>query len=268
MGGEMKRYLFFLNYRGGSTLFQHLLLHKRLDEKDEKNFYFHLASIPPVRCIHKNCGEITRIFEQNRNEENLGVFTHIGNWWGNKHSSLIPSPYGDPSPMKWGPTELINLQQQFPAEWKFINLLRDGRNQIESFRRLKGGVEEKLNCIDPADYFMGHCLGWRNKARIALDCETVLNNYKIFRFEDLMNNPKETLLSLFSFLGRDPNMEFLMEKMLEVKKRKVGTKHSSFKKDSEMHRRWKSWEKWEVQYFKKVANRELLELEYEKDMLW
>lgn len=250
----MRRNLIFLHYRAGSTLFQHLC-------RGEKTGF--LSSLPPSRYQHTHLGDVAPLAKRS---DIPTILTHIGNWWGNKPSGSVPAPYADPSPMKWSKYELDNYIPQ--AEWKFINLIRDPRNIIESLRNIPGGVEAEYMRNDPDDYFKALCAGYRNKCRIALDCQKAMPNYKIFKFENLMNDTITTMAGLFDYLDMDLDIELCGKRADDIKQRRVGKFHTSFKDDSRMNTRYTSWSEYEKNLFKEIAGKELIELGYEKDNRW
>jgi len=280
----MKRIVFFLHYRGGSTLFQHLVsttpffalsdeeLARYKAERKRKPVpeYYWLPTIPPEECRikHTNSGgieDLAKEAELKYGDKPFAISTHIGNWWGNTPSNEIPQPLEGPSPMKWSAKELLQLP---PGEWHFVNVLRDGRNLTESLRNLKGGIEEKLNTENPEDYFKALCKAWRNKARVALECSKTVPNYHIIRFEDLISNTVDIMDQMFNLIGFSLDHEICMERANDIKQRKVGKKHTSFKDDTKMNQRWHRWTDHEIDIFKSIANTELVDLGYEEDDLW
>lgn len=173
---------------------------------------------------------------------------HIGDWWGQLKSKDIPGPYDIDTPEKWGINDLLSLPGN---DWKFISLVRDGRNQIESLRQMKGGIEEQRNNEDPEDYFKVLCKSYFNRASIISDC-LVLPNYRMFRFEDLMSNPIETLDNMFEFLGLELDKEFCIQQLKEVQSFK--TVHSSFGGLSKANQRWASWTTEEKEIFDEICS--------------
>ena len=257
-----------MHYRAGSTVLQSFL-NTRIHHDKKKQYSFlpvysprprmPLFQVVPSGKVEEACSK--------QKERDIVIATYIGNWWGNKKSLDIPGPYADPSPMKWSPVELSSL----PAsnQYKFVNLIRDGRNQVSSLYGIKGGIEERFRNEDPRDFFLSCCKAFRNKARIALDCARTLKNYKIYTFEEMTNRPVEAISRMMKFFGYNANMEFLKEQEIRFfEQKKAPLKHSSFKDNSQMNARWTTWEDWQVDAFKKIAGRELVELGYEKDDNW
>jgi len=254
--------VFFLQYRGGSTVFQNYM---RLRDADGNEF---LPTVPEKTCpaLHTNAGNVVKVANEYWNRD-IAISTHIGNWWGNKPSNRVPYPYRDPSAMKWDVHQLRLLLS--PSKiWKFIYLIRDGRNQVASLCNLKGGAEERLSKNNPLDYFIAQCKGFRNRARIAIDCANDIRVYRIYKFEDLIENPMDTLDTIFQFAGYKINKDFTKEQIRRVQDRVVGPNHASFKDDKKMHQRWHAWTDQQKDLFKLYAGDELVELGYEKDLNW
>ena len=132
----MSKAIVFLHYRAGSSFFQHLsgntpfFLCKDIGiEPEISTEYYNLTTKhPKVLAKYTDCGSITKLANQFSHLTHACILTHIGNWWGNEP---VPAPLSSPSPMKWGVEELSPFTYQ---GWKFINLIRDGRNMIESTR--------------------------------------------------------------------------------------------------------------------------------------
>jgi hypothetical protein len=276
----MKRAVFFLHYRSGSTLF--LLLtgaeggfvakyHNKSYMRENISF---LTTDPPydVICKHVHCGAIQETSE-GLNPNDHCITTRIGDWWGNCPINEIPDPYGSPTPMKWSYLELLD---PFFEGYKFINLIRDGRNYIESMRSLKGGIEERLNNADPETYFIRLCKGYRNRAKIALDAQEVLgqDRYKIFYFRDLTKEPIDTIGKIYNFAyNLDVDVNAVTQRLEAIdavkrKKRMADGKrpyNSSFK-DAEILDRWRNWTTYERQIFEDIAGEVHKELGFEGTM--
>lgn len=274
----------FLHYRAGSTFFQHLIGHtprfmrEHLGLPDTIDEKFFLTTQPSnqVAGLHTDCGSIERVVKElnGTRTQNWCICTHIGDWWGELPSYDIPTPYGSPTPMKWSYIELSN---PIYKDLKFINLIRSGKNTIESTRRTRGrrtGIsrqetyEERKNRENPRDYFKVLCKSWRNKVHIALDCQTMLttSRYKIFSFEDLRLNPVETINKIYQFLfNLEADNATIVERIIQIdsiKKGKTGGNiHSSFINDKEVNKRWKNWNEEELEIYEKICGRteEMLE---------
>lgn len=258
----MKRYVFFLNYRGGSSLFRHAL-------GDTPSFFPQLKAGPNLLPCSPSCkvvhvGLPFLIEELHKEDEDLAVMTHIGNWWGNLSSSQVPGPYDDDCPMKFSWEQLENLiKTNSHIDYKFVYLIRDGRNQIESLRNLKGGCEEEFNKANSEDYFKALSLGWRNQAQIAIDCQINLpSQFKIYKFTDMMTNPTSFFLDLFSYLELVPDIDLILSRIQEMRAAKLDLSHSSFGNDKD-YNRWKKWTDEEKLFFKRHTTLLLNYLKYE-----
>jgi len=264
--------LIFLHYRAGSTFFQHLSGHtpKSLreslginSETDSAGYYWMTSSLPKILTRYTDCGSITKLAVENHLTPNFCILTHIGNWWGQLPSREIPLPLESPSPMKWG---LSELRPFFYEGWKFVNILRDGRNLIESTRFHRGGVEEELNKQDPGDYFKQLCMAFRNKARVALQTQLLLGRdvYRILKFEDMMEEPLKFMNDLYKFLYDLPADNVILKKKI-AQIRAPKNNHSSFlgqTKIEDMKQRHMSWTEQEREMFREIAGKEQEELGY------
>ena len=269
----MNKHVVFMYYRGGSTLLMKLMdeggqYGKKLGITIPEHFYkLGRAWVLPVgnkltlaRLVP--CGNL----EESLQEETPSQFTdyicltRIGNWWGNCRAALVPDPYGDPSPMKWSAVECSGLS----GVNTFSNHIRDGRNQVSSFWNLKGGIEEKLRTERGQDYFVSLCKGWRNQARIAIDCQALLGNYSICHFEDTFADPFGSLSKLYGDMGLEIDEEFYGDSSF-FKSVGVGTEnHSSFGTKKSMNIRWGDWTKEQYSICMSIMKKELVELGYEK----
>ena len=268
------RTIFFLYYRAGSTLIECICgkpwrIAQVQGNIEESNRLYHewRASNQPFlfptieRCVSEDIAiPITETMSQYKDEEHFAYMTHIGDWWGDLRSDNIPLPYEGVTPNRWGPIEITATILDV-TNWRFISLIRDGRNQIESLRKFKGGFEAQKMKEDPDDYFKVLCKGFRNRASIALDCQRLLfEQYKIFRFEDFIQDPIRITSDMFSFAGLTLNTSKISLP--------TSGEHSSFGESSNYTDRWHSWTTQEKDIFKEIAGRELIALGYEKDNNW
>ena len=265
----MKKVIFFLYYRSGSSIFRYLCGEEwvRLEQMgliEEANIKrqelidsgkpFYLPTIPKETCSVKHGSD--GIFKTDI-QNNQAWITHIGDWWGQLPSNRIPMPYEDKTWTKWSKQDL----QKLPGDWNFVSLIRDGRNQIESLRNNKGGIEEKLNNQDSKDYFKVLCKAFRNRARLAIDCQE-LNNYTMFKFEDFISNPVSVMREMFIAADLSLNEEYCKSILKVVRQSDVEKAHSSFKDKSAVNQRWHNWSEEEILTFKEIAGKELEELGY------
>ena len=157
----------------------------------------------------------------------------------------------------------VNEIRALTGNWKVIYIIRNGRNQIESLRNIPGGVEMERHNEDPEDYFEVLCKGFRNRARIALDCEAQLSNFKMFRFEDLVSDPVYTIRMMYHHAGLVLDEEFVRRAYQCTLDNNMIKQHSSFGSAKNLHKRWVNWTEKEQAIFNKIAGKELEELGYE-----
>lgn len=269
-GIYMERIIFFLYYRAGSTFFESLLGKewRRLQSlgyikeaadawftHDSTGKPFYLPTIPP--CPSSDIA--VSVFGRDADPYSQFAWTvHVGDWWGQLRSDDIPGPWDLYTTMRWGPDELRDLPD---ADWKFVSLIRDGRNQVESLYNFKGGIEEKLKNEDPIDYFRVLCKGFRNRARVALECEKQLSNYAIFRSEDLFSDTIPTVERMFNWVGLNLDKTYVQDRLDFLNSQNAQRIHSSFC-DANFNCRWQGWPDWKRDTFQQIAGIELVELGY------
>jgi hypothetical protein len=249
---------FFLYYRAGSSLF-----HRLINSTSTSSGLRYLPTVPKdiYRIKYLSGPDLDGAVESG---QLTAVSIHVGNWWGKfPDNKDIPGPLESPSPMKWSRKELGELL----GKWKFVSLIRDGRNHISSLINKEGSLESKLYQENSKDYFEMECIAFRNKARVALDCSK-WDNYRIFRFENLVQDPVGTVMNIFSYLGLEGDRDYLSEIAGIFSKPAKANKHSSFSDDSKMHYRWHEWTSEQKKIFNEIAGKELIDLGYEKDSNW
>jgi hypothetical protein len=191
--------------------------------------------------------------------------THIGDWWGDAKASGVPGPYDVETPVRFGPDELRALSG---GNWKFVYVIRDGRNQMESLRNLPGGIEMEKHTADPKDYFLVLCKAFRNRARLAIDCRSQLDSFAIFRFEDFVSDYVRWMQNVYEYLDLSLDVGFVQRAREIVLSSSAPRRHSSFGAQGDSNKRWLSWTPWERQVFKEIAGKELIELGYETSENW
>ena len=277
----MKKVLFLLHYRGGSCFFNFLNgcptmhsihTHDRLNPhiKEEDRLVnidqwtgtdagYWLSTVPSkvAACEHLYSVPLDDLHTLDLPLDTFGWWANVGDWWGEVASHHdVPQPYGVETFYRFAPQDLIDL----PGDWQFIYVIRDGRNQVESMRRVRGGAEETKKKSNGVDYFQVLCKGWRNRARMVLDCAAQLPNCRVFRFEDLVSQPIKTMQAVYQFLGLAIDT-VAVQSALEFTTQNVQHEHSSFK-NSQTNDRWRSWSQEEVDLFHNIAGKELRELGY------
>lgn len=260
----LKRIIFFLNYRCGSAFFETLLglpwgreVHQgNYDEATRLHREWEAAGRPPQLIGAKERCPIEDTFvyhhetlERYKEEKYFAWKMHHGNWWGELRSDKIPEPYSMGSISQWGKLELLQLMITMKEyDWRFTYLVRDGKDYIDSMRNFKGGIEEKYQREDPADFFKVLCKGWRNRTRIAIDAQKEFpNHYKIFKAEDMFEQGIDIMIELFEFVG----LTYLPPKI----DRRRPLFHSSYRNPERT-----PWTQEEEDIFYQIAGKEYQEL--------
>lgn len=267
--------LFILNYRAGTNVWQFLngrhtvaffasnktraivggqpLTNPNVQEDMGNKFW--LPTVPAKQVI---CDYYYSLGHINVGQTHDAFYVSHGDWWGPAKSTETPEPYEVECEPRYGPKELLAKG----PEWRFIYICRDGRNQIESLRNIPGGIEQELNAKDPQDYFEVLCKGYRNRMRMALDCNKQIPSFKIIRFEDLVSNPVGTMDRMYSHLGLYVNKNFVQQAWDYSIEKGMNKQHSSFQGKGKLHQRWESWTEEEQATFERIAGKELRELGY------
>lgn len=259
----MRKILFILNYRGGTHLFLSFSNAGKAENVGSRNAFW-LPTIPEKACPCESLLTVRHNMDVPARFECFSWFTHIGDWWGDLTSAKVPGPYALQTPVRYGPDEI----QALPGDdWRVVHLVRDGRNQVSSTFKFHGGRETRKRKEDPHDYFKALCKGFRNRARMAIDCNSLLSNFKLVKFEHLFMDPIGTMKEMYAFIGLDLDEDFIGK---AAGRARAGgwTGHSSFGSSGGMNQRWKDWAPWQVKAFKKIAGRELVELGYETSENW
>lgn len=156
-----------------------------------------------------------------------------------------------------------SFYQSFSEDWKFVYLIRDPRNRIES-------ILERVNISFPD-------LNQRESVfEMYLEIEKrymtsvlqMLNHpqFKLVKVEDLIKNPVETIGQVLSFLDLSPDYQ----KLQDISILYSSSSHESpFKDNGENSSfRWKVWSKEEREKFFCSCGESLVSLGYEKDETW
>jgi len=289
----MRKILFILNYRAGTNLWGLLNGRKEVpfvaslktraivggtslvnpdafdppasisDWEGSKHSFF-LSTSPPKTCPCENClaagQSVENSLSTNPPFDFFAWHTQIGDWWGEARSCEVPEPYEVKTPVRYGPEELKNLPGD---DWRFIYIVRDGRNQIESLLNIPGGIEQDKWNEDSVDYFEVLCKGFRNRARLALDCQDQLPNFRMFRFEDFASDCVGILKEMYSFSGLQLDEGFAQKAYEMTVATKIQQYHSSFGSGKNILSRWKTWQPWQKKTFALIAGNELVQLGYE-----
>jgi len=285
----MRRTLFILNYRGGSLLWQFLAGHPIPDvlnpstggkvdvcnpltsKKMPPGFSHRSFWLSTTESMSVPCEELYLVLDDlNRLSlpwTNFSWYAHIGDWWGQCSGQEVSDPYDYATPTRLGPSELSSFEEETGHPWTVVALVRDGRNQIESLRRIKGGVEEEhIRRHGPEDYFIYLCKAWRNKMRMIIDGRSQRpDKYHIFHFEDLVRAPVPVVASMLRKGGFDPCLSTLSATFDFLVSQGLAKVHSSFDSagSPEVHNsRHESWTDQEREIFHSICDREMRELGY------
>lgn len=253
---------------GGRPLINPLVKSTRVFTQEEQGWEasphaFWLPTIPgeSVPCENYFARNIDDTLATCPPFKNFSWHVHVGDWWGDVGShEEVPLPYEVITPVRFGPHELLALPGR---GWRFIYMVRDGRNQIESLRNIPGGIESEKHQKNPQDYFQVLCKGFRNRARLALDCQTKVPGFKMYRFENFIQDPLKTMNDIYEFLGLGLDRDFVTKAWNLTLEAGVQKQHSSFK-TSNFDNRWHSWSDWEKETFDRLAGKELEELGYKR----
>lgn len=283
----MTKVLFLLNYRSGSNLFNFLngfpesgsistkerIINPNIKKEDlvvekdgypftKKAYWMATKKKKEAICDTFYSYKIKEVREMKVDVKLMAWRCNLGGWWGEvKSAEDIPEPYS--KEVFYGTRKLSSL----PGDWKFVNLVRDPRNRIESMLNIKGGYEENRVEKEPMVYFEILCKSTHNMMRLVLDSNRNLENFKIFHFEDLVHDPLGTMRKVYSFLETELDEDFVINAH-NFSQENVLKKHSSFPGKKSFNERWLSWNSEKKDLFKKYASNELIELGYEEDNDW
>ena len=155
---------------------------------------------------------------------------------------------------------------------KFIHMIRDGRDVACSLRTYpnKEVIGDKIYPISTRNPFSWGVRKWITFMGRGIK-QRGSKGYIEIKYEDLVNNPIETMKNLFGFLDLNmPNKD----QLLSYYKYEIDIKHPQnveigqpiYKNATE---RWKKdMNESEKAYFKRIAGSLLLETGYEKDYNW
>jgi hypothetical protein len=123
--------------------------------------------------------------------------------------------YGDKTPPFL--MHMDRLAELF-EEARFVHLVRDGRSVALSLRDWEAGPD---SIAGAADY-------WASRVKLGREAGARLGEarYREFRYEDLVDEPERTVLSMCDFIELDFRPEMLEYRREEVAKIPVGERHS------------------------------------------
>jgi len=144
-----------------------------------------------------------------------------------------------------------------------IVLVRDGRNQIESQRKHKGSIDCERAVMNPKEWFEKACTGFKHRANYALRWAS-LPNVKLYKMENFIIQPYNTVLNMFNFLNLPIDKKALSQRVERLcRHRELVSTHSSFGTLQNINERWKTWTEWEIETFNRIAGKELRRLGYQ-----
>ncbi len=253
--------------RSGTTLARSMIgTHPEIASvKKEYNLLLGINDKKDIKTMFKFSNkEIKDIFFKNQDfvklTENI-LKKHIKNQ--NKNFILIKHPHHI--------TIIDKLFRYFP-KMKFIHVIRDGRDAVCSLkthpkRKIISGKMVKLNTKNPFPWCVRRWVVSVKKGKKYRSKK----NYMEIKYEDLINNPVESIKKVYKFL----NLEMIKdEKIFNFYKSERDKDHPSNievgKKlyNRSVHRWKENMSSKEKKIFKKMAGELLIELGYEKDFSW
>ena len=202
-----KRFMFFVQKRGGGTVFNRLLASiddSEFTEEGQKSLEKPFARIVPLptveKCIfHSLFTSVPELLKDSPCSPTelcaYSVYAEFG-YHGSTlpDSNIITDPFYSPSKV------VSNLP---PPQWRIFSLLRDGRNQVTS--RLIGDVyghqpkhgKECISMLDDLNKFRAACISWKIKASWNLQSAAIHSDYHLIFFEELIKDPHQFVVQIF-----------------------------------------------------------------------
>jgi hypothetical protein len=251
--------------RSGTTLAR-AMIGKHPDIASPEPEYNVLMWINQVKILKNVFDFSEKEIDDLRNKDHIVFAENLLKYYMNKESKkmvAVKHPYHI--------LIIDELFHYFP-NMKFIHVLRDGRDASCSLRthpkrKIVNGEIIPTNTINPFNWCIrkwvvsvNKGMKWRNN-----------ENYIEIKYEDLINEPLETMKIIFDFL----NLPMIpKEKLLEFYKSEKDEKHlQNIEVGQPLYN--KSIDRWkkdmtpeEKELFKKMSGELLIELGYEKDNNW
>jgi hypothetical protein len=241
----MKHGIFFiLSYRAGSSVFLTML-------GDDGHNSFRMPTAPITKChyLHSvDCiNHYTTKIQTNQNllssfiisnHAHLGEYNDTIGFW---------KRFGNEISYDWSPQRL----KEYCNSWKIVVLIRDGRNQIESWRESDKHKSES---------FEEMCVGYNNRVSHINHMSENFDTH-IIKFEDLIKNTSGVVENMYNFLNLKITEEHIKYCNSVIKKDHFG--HSSFGSLDDINNRWKSWSKQELSTFKNISGKYFRMMNYE-----
>lgn len=257
--------LFIMDYRAGSHLLLKLLLGRPAVEIDQNGQYQVQNEIySPGRILAPEPYDFpTEIYFSDVSgivalPTGVHRYTYMGDWWGQVDSSdAVPDPYEGEHPTRWDYKSIDLIKN-----WKVVRLVRNPRSHIESVRNTPGEKANPHQIRDPFDYFVKQCKSMRNRLRVALDCESRCSNYKIFKSEDLVDDPMSAIAAMDLFAELRLDLDKVSEALALENASRAADLHSTFKNSSGYKSRNQNQTPRELEAIQSVLGTELKELDY------
>jgi hypothetical protein len=250
--------LSLLNYRSGSTIILVLL------RKLVNNINF--LPVLEKECLHEYYGAVSSdlISPDYIKRDNLFISTRVGYSWDIETtlSEDIKTAYEHATPYKYSYQDLLNFEKETQTHWKYLSLIRNGLNVVSSIINIKGGYEELKMLSNPHEFFVSICKGYRNQARIVIDCKAILPDYNILKFEDLIQDRVEFCCNIITGMEMIPDRDYISLKDSEDLV-SLPDVHSSFESDRSFNLRMNALTEWQKETFINIAGKEMLELGYD-----
>jgi hypothetical protein len=262
--------MFFVQERGGSTIFNRLISETG-DEKIKKSKSIHgspedIRSLPVKEDIKLYpLYQTVPQFITEDNEEYCAYCMYAEDWWGQ-----YPT---DPDYCLYGP----NLIQSWLPEddWMVFALLRDGRNQITSRmignwmntdlefnkKRRPPDSEVTTKALSDLDKFERQCLMWKLKTEMHLTNRESFSNYTILKFEDMTAAPEKFLTDLLQRCNLTPDPKKIISP--KVNTSSIWGKNRESQTTENQNTRYLLWEDVHYEICERVMGAELTAMGYQ-----
>jgi len=231
--------MIFMSYRTGSKTFLNMLGASKKDKSNKERGFertfrgnFIAATQPKDVCpvIYRRDGaDISQIYYNLKDD-----FSNIIYW--TRLENEIPSLF-----------TLPNLSK-LNGDWKFVSIIRDGRDQVESWMDFRG--QRKPKSVEGDRPFIDMCEGWAKRAN---HTKLLMENFncKLIKFEDLIIDPKLCFYDIMNFIGLEPDNLYL-DSIIDIL--------NSEKTDNKI--KWKDWDKDKLNTFYSIAEDEMKYFNY------
>ena len=129
------------------------------------------------------------------------------------------------------------------GDWKFIVIIRDGRDQIESWMKFRG--QRRPMAVKGEAAFLDMCNGWKKRAQHA---KGLLENFdcKLVKFEDFVKDVNGQIKDIMDYINLTPDQTYLnaVNDILEKEK-------------TQNEKLWNNWDKTKLDIFNNIAGPEM-----------